>query len=202
MQAREWERQRLYRDLHDGLGPDLTSVAFRADAVSNLVRSDPDRALKLLGELRQQVRSSINDVRRVVYGLRPIELDKHGLEGALMRRVASANNDSDRRLVVTATMPAQMAGLSPATELAAYRIVSEGLANALRHSGATSCTIDISMGASLRIVITDNGSRGQDWVPGVGVASMIDRAEELGGSASAGPTSSGWSVIADLPLSV
>ncbi len=202
VQAREWERQRLYRDLHDGLGPDLTSVAFRADAVSNLVRSDPDRALKLLGELRQQVRSSINDVRRVVYGLRPIELDKHGLEGALMRRVASANNDSDRRLVVTATMPAQMAGLSPATELATYRIVSEGLANALRHSGATSCTIDISMGASLRIVITDNGSRGQDWAPGVGVASMIDRAEELGGSASAGPTSSGWSVIADLPLSV
>ncbi len=85
--AREEERRRLRRDLHDGLGPVLTGVAFQADAAGNLIRSDPDRAAALLAGLRKRTAEAIDDVRRLVHELRPPALDELGLVGALRRHV-------------------------------------------------------------------------------------------------------------------
>ncbi|WP_162148907.1 sensor histidine kinase [Arthrobacter sp. H20] len=200
VQAREWERKRLHRELHDGLGPDLTSIALRADAAYNLIPNDPDQALVHLTELRQQVRSSINDVRRVVYGLRPVELDRHGFVDAIRRRIANANGDLDRGLSVSAILPDCVPELSPATELATYRIASEGLENVLRHSDATLCTVTISLADDIRISVQDNGSPVTTWISGVGIGSIVDRAEELGGSASVDATPAGWRVEACIPF--
>ena len=72
VEAAAAERVRLQRELHDGVGPILTSAAFQADAASNLVHTDPAGAERLLDEIRTELRSAIDDVRRVVYGLRPI----------------------------------------------------------------------------------------------------------------------------------
>ncbi|WP_024477054.1 sensor histidine kinase [Arthrobacter sp. CAL618] len=200
VQAREWERKRLHRELHDGLGPDLTSIALRADAAYNLIPNDPDLALVHLAELRQQVRSSINDVRRVVYGLRPMELDRLGFVEAIRRKIANANGDVGRALSVSGILPDIVPELSPATELATYRIVSEGLENVLRHSDATSCTVTISVADDLRISVKDNGSPVTTWIRGVGINSIVDRAEELGGSASVSAASTGWRVEACIPF--
>jgi signal transduction histidine kinase len=87
--AREEERRRLRRDLHDGLGPVLAAMSFRLDAVRNFVKQDPDQAQKLIDDLKSQVQSSLSEVRRIAYNLRPPALDELGLLGALRQHIES-----------------------------------------------------------------------------------------------------------------
>lgn len=195
VEARERERVRLQRELHDGLGPSLTSIAFRADAASNLLRTDPEHAAQLLTEIRGGLRDALVDVRRVVYGLRPVELDMLGLVEVLRRHAAGQDG---REIVVHADDG--LPDLSPAVELAAYRMVVEAITNVLRHSDATRCDVTLVGADSLTITVADNGTPPADWLAGVGLRSIVDRAEELGGRASAGPGRDGWLVQARFPL--
>ncbi|HSK55035.1 MAG TPA: histidine kinase [Jiangellales bacterium] len=193
------ERVRLQRELHDGLGPTLTSVTFRADAASNLIRTDVEGAQRLLSEVRTDLRAALDDVRQVVYGLRPIELDDLGLVGALRQRLAALPGESRRGVAVELHVSDRLPLLSPAVELAAFRIVSEAVANVLRHSDARRCRVSLSADDDLVVRVGDDGTRPQAWHPGVGLRSVSERAEELGGSATAGPTVEGWEVVARLP---
>ncbi|WP_433350764.1 sensor histidine kinase [Microtetraspora malaysiensis] len=195
------ERARLQRELHDGLGPTLASVTFRADAASNLVRSVPDEAVRLLGEVRADLRATLDLVRRVVYGLRPIELDDLGLLGAINQQVAALRGDHGERVAIDVQAPPRLPVLSAAVELAAYRIASEALANVLRHSDATRCRVTVSCDRELVVTVQDDGGPPDTWSPGLGLRSISDRAEELGGSAAAGPTAAGWEVVVRLPVS-
>ena len=200
VEAREEERVLLQRELHDGLGPLLTSAALLADASSNILHSDPDDAEKLLRTVRDTVREALDDVRRVVYGLRPIELDELGLVDSLRQRTREPVRIGERTVgfaVVAASLPP----LSPAVELAAFRIAMEAVSNVLRHSDATRCVIDIdASGDTLDLTVTDNGSSGTAGHAGVGMRSMADRAEELGGRATGGPAADGWQVRLTVPL--
>ena len=81
--TREEERQRLRRDLHDGLGPTLAGVALQIETVRGLIRDDPDAADTLLARLEDETHASIASIRKIVYGLRPPALDELGLVGAL-----------------------------------------------------------------------------------------------------------------------
>ena len=117
--AREEERRRLRRDLHDGLGPALTGIAFRADAAGNFLSSDPDRAAALLRELRTSAAGAIDDVRRLVYALRPPALDELGLVGALRRHVDQF--DSERPVVAVRTGGAAAAARLRPVEVAGGR---------------------------------------------------------------------------------
>ncbi len=81
--AREEERRRLRRDLHDGLGPVLTGVVLNAEAALRLVDADPQRSAELITKLRDQTSGALTDIRRLVYDLRPPALDSLGLVGAL-----------------------------------------------------------------------------------------------------------------------
>ena len=195
--AHAQERLLLHRDLHDGLGPVLTGAAFRADAAGNVLDRDPEQARRLIGEVRSQVRQAIDDVRRVVYGLRPMELEEQGLVGALRQRLGGEPTAVE--LVLEA--PARLDGLPPAVEVAAFRIVSEAVTNVLRHSAATRCVIRLGVGpSSLCLEVTDDGNGDRSWTPGVGLRSLMARAEELGGRATAGPSPSGGRMTAELPL--
>ena len=191
------ERLRPHRELHDELGPVLTGAAFRADAASNVLHRDPEAADRLIGEVRAGVRQAIDDVRRVVYGLRPLELEEQGLVGALRQRLCGEPTGVE--LVLDA--PEEIGGLPPAVEVAAFRIVSEAVTNVLRHSAATRCVVRLRSGpSSLCLDVSDDGSGDSAWVPGVGLRSLMVRAEELGGRAVAGPTPAGGRVSAELPL--
>jgi two-component system NarL family sensor kinase len=90
--------------------------------------------------------------------------------------------------------------LSAAVELAAYRIVVEALANVVRHSSGRVCEVRITAGEELVLTVDSDGPPPASWSPGVGLRSMAERAEELGGTAAAGPTDRGWQVLARLPL--
>jgi two-component system, NarL family, sensor kinase len=194
--AREEERRRLHRDLHDGLGPTLTGAGYKADAAYNVTGSDPDRARELTAAVRADIGHAIDDVRRLVYGLRPPALDEVGLVGALRRHCERLP------LAVTFDAPDPLRPLPAAVEVAAYRIITEALTNVTRHSGATAAHITIAVGSAVELSILDNGRVDGAWIPGVGLTSIRERAAELGGTCAAGPTPGGGRVSATLPLEV
>ena len=199
--AREEERHRLRRDLHDGLGPILTAVTLKADAARSALDSAPDRADALLAGLRGDAKQAIGDLRRVVYDLRPASLDELGLLGAVRQQVDRFDRDG---VATTLRAPAMLPVLPAAVEVAALRIIIEALTNSARHAHAHHTTITLAVDGDLCIEVCDDGtvSTGvqQAWRPGVGLVSMAERAAEVGGTLHAGPTPTGGRVAARLPL--
>ncbi|KRF10990.1 hypothetical protein ASH02_19320 [Nocardioides sp. Soil796] len=197
------ERRRLRRDLHDGLGPRLSGIAFTSDAVRNTLRSQPDRAEELLTTLRTETVAAITEIRQLVYAMRPPALDELGLVGAL-RQAATAMRTPEGGPVQVRIEAAGLPPLSAAVEVAAYRIVAEALTNVARHSGHHRAHVRLaSDGRQLEIDVLGEGlaaDRACAWTPGVGMASMRERAAELGGTVTAGPGPSGGRVHAVLPL--
>ncbi|MBE0611438.1 MAG: sensor histidine kinase [Dehalococcoidia bacterium] len=187
--AREEERRRLRRDLHDGLGPILTGAAMLIDAGRNLMETDRETADSQFSEARSQVRGAIDDVRRLVYELRPPALDELGLVGALRERLPAGGLD------VSVVAPEPFPPLPAAVEVAAFRIVSEAVTNAARHSGATECCVELRLDDVLEIHVRDNGRTDSPWRPGVGIISMRERAAELGGICQAGPGPTGHGMV-------
>jgi signal transduction histidine kinase len=178
--AREEERRRLRRDLHDGLGPQLASLTLTVAAARELLRHDVDAADLLLQELSTHTQTAIADIRRVVYDLRPPALDDLGLVLALHEQ---ATNYSQAGLQITVVAPERMPPLPAAVEVAAYRIVQEALTNVIRHAQACTCAVRLSLGDALDVEVKDDG-RGlpPDGRAGVGLTSMRERAAELGGT--------------------
>lgn len=198
--AREEERRRLRRDLHDGLGPTLTGVAFTADAAANLVSVDPLRASELLATLRTDTRTAITDVRRLVDDLRPPALDELGLVGALQQRADQLSWRADGASVSVQVSAEGLPALPAALEVAAYRIATEALTNVVRHSRATSAVLSLRCGSALEVLVTDDGPPNGAWRPGVGLQAMRERAAELGGAFEAGPSPTGGRVHATFPM--
>jgi signal transduction histidine kinase len=201
--AREEERRRIRRDLHDGLGPALAGVALGIDAARNALPSESRTTAANLDELRREVLAAVADVRRLVYDLRPPALDQLGLVPAL-EHYAARISEGGNIAVTVSSQP--LPELSAAVEVAAYRIATEALTNVARHSAARSSTVQIAVeGTGLRIEVIDDGI-GAGSVPtgvrmGVGMTSMAERARELGGSWTIQSTTGrGTSVVALLPL--
>ena len=196
--AREEERRRLRRDLHDGLGPTLAGVALRLEAGLRVHGDDP--ALNaLLTAVKVDIHAATADVRHAVYGLRPPALDEFGLIGALKRQADSLAG------TVTVVVDADegLGDLPAAVEVAAYRIATESIANCIRHADAAHCRVGLRRRAfSLEIEIIDDGvGLSPGWQKGVGVTAIQERSAELGGIctvASAPP--GGTRVWARLPL--
>jgi signal transduction histidine kinase len=198
--AREEERRRVRRDLHDGLGPMLGGLTLKLDVADDLVGRDPGAAHALLRDLKAQVQTAIADIRRLVYALRPPALDDLGLVAALR---AEAMQYELSGLRVTIDAPEPMPALPAAVEAAAYRIVQEALTNVVRHAGARRCAARLALrDGAVQLEVSDDGlglppARGR----GVGLASMRERAEELGGTCVVEPLPAGGTrVRATLPL--
>lgn len=209
--AREEERLRLRRDLHDGLGPLLTGVALSADAAANLRSCAPAEADALLDTIRRDVRAAIAEVRRVVDDLRPPALADLGLAGALQARAAQTVRRADGGPLVVTVDAVGLRALPPAIEVAAYRIATEALNNAVRHSTASSVWLRVRHNRDLLVEVLDDGAPSAraalsapaaGWAAGVGITAMRERAAELGGTCDIGPSASGGAVRARLPVAV
>jgi two-component system NarL family sensor kinase len=197
--AREEERRRLRRDLHDGLGPTLAALGLKVETARN--RLGPDSAADaLLADLATRTQVAVADIRRLVYGLRPPALDELGLVGAL-RQLLAADASAVHTELETSTEA--LSSLSAATEVAAYRIAQEAFTNVVRHAHANHCTIRLQLtGGALHLSVDDDGA-GLLAAPqrGVGLFSMRERAEELGGTFSIGPgAAAGTRVDVVLPV--
>lgn len=197
--AREEERRRLRRNLHDTIGPTLSALSLKAGAVRNLILEDPAAAQEGMNELRQQIQSVITDIRRVVYDLRPPALDELGIIPAIREH---ARQFSIGGLQVLVDAPDDMPALPAAVEVAAYRIVLEALANVGRHARARECRIHIGVEDQVNIEVADDGiGLPAGHRAGVGIASMRERVSELGGSFTIeSPPAGGTRVLAALPV--
>jgi signal transduction histidine kinase len=203
--AREEERRRLRRDLHDGLGPMLSAIMLKVGLVRTLHRRDPETTDALLNQLEAEIESVIGDIRRVVYNLRPPALDELGLVGAIREYVARLGTEAqghDVVLTVTVEAPEHLPALPAAVEVAAYRIVQEAVTNVLRHAHAQSCRVRFLVEDALQIEVSDDGTGFEEvHQAGVGLTSMRERAEELGGTFTIRKTAPGGTqVTACLPL--
>lgn len=179
--AVEDERRRLRNELHDGLGPTLAAVASRIDTARITARRSPEQSDEVLALARTEITEVIGELRRLVHGLRPPALDDVGLAGAVRQQVDRLRSPG---LDVTMEVHGDLAGLPAATEVAAYRIVSEALTNVVRHAAATRAAVEVrTTSGELVVAVTDDG-RGiaSDAAAGVGLVSMRERARELGGT--------------------
>ncbi len=197
--AREEERRRLRRNLHDTIGPTLSALSLKAGAVRNLIQEDPGAAQEGMNELRRQIQSVITDIRRVVYDLRPPALDELGIIPAIREQ---AQQFSTGGLQVLVDAPDDMPALPAAVEVAVYRIVLEALTNVGRHARAHQCRIYIGVEDQVNIEVTDDGiGLPVGHRAGVGIASMRERVSELGGSCTIeSPPERGTRVLATLPI--
>jgi signal transduction histidine kinase len=195
--AREEERRGIRRDLHDDLGPTLAAVALQIGAARKLLATDPSAADASLVGLARRVEDTIAEVRHLIHGLRPPALDELGLADSVRALAERLSTDVTIRVDAGSLGP-----LPPAVDAAAYRIVEEALTNVTRHAGAQACLVRLRRDDALCIDVEDDG-RGLPDVPppGVGLASMQQRAGELGGTCTieTRPTG-GTQVRARLPL--
>ena len=182
--AREEERRRLQRDLHDGVGPTLSGALMKMDAARTRLGEHPDEADRMLAELATDTRRAIDEVRRLTYDLRPAALDQLGLVAALREQATSLVGSPGRPLQVQIEAPDDLPQLSAAVEVAVYRIGVEALTNVARHSGARLATLRMSVArGTLELDVVDDGNGGgANGHAGIGLRSMRERAEELGGS--------------------
>jgi signal transduction histidine kinase len=199
VQAREAERGRLRRDLHDSLSPALAGIGLSADAAGRVLETDPEAAAALLARVVAEARASSETVRRLLADLRPPGLEELGLVAALEERARQLSRPGE--FDIELRIADSLAPLAPGVEVAAYRIAVEALTNAARHSGGRRCCLELSTDQRLRLTVTDDGhglsSQNGD---GMGIRAMRERARELGGRLTIGPAAgSGVRVVAELP---
>ena len=195
--AREEERKRIRRDLHDGVGPSLAAIVLKLDAAQT--RGDESERNSLLAETRDEAKETIKEVRRLVEGLRPKAIDEVGLVNAVRQRAAAL---STAALKYDVKGPETLPSLPAAVEVAVFRIASEAMTNTAKHSGASHCTVVIELDGTLAVTVTDNGcGSAKATRTGMGWTSMTERAAELGGSCTiSSRAEGGLTVRAVVPL--
>jgi len=199
--AREEERRRLRRDLHDGVGPQLAALALKIETARNKLARDPEADV-LLSDLAERARAAVADVRRSVHALRPPALDELGLIPALRETAAQYSQNG---LSISVEAPEGLPPLPAAVEVAAYRIAQEAMTNVARHARARECAVRFHLDGEaglLGLEVADDGRGiGENRGLGVGLSSMRERAEELGGSCVVEDAPSGGAhVLARLPM--
>jgi signal transduction histidine kinase len=190
------ERDRLRRDLHDGLGPSLSGVGLGLQALTDALHGADTAAVALVDRIRAEVAIAVDEVRRIIDNLRPAALDTRGLREAIRCHAET----------VSATLPvdvdaADLPAISPEVENAAYRITTEAITNAARHAAARHVQVTVvAASGTLRITVADDGQGGACVRAGVGLTSMRRRAEALGGHLDVASAATGTTITASLPL--
>ncbi len=188
IESQESERQRIAAELHDGLSQSLVIIKNRALSSLN-APSDQDRAMEQLREIADAATQAIDEVHEVIYDLRPRQLDRLGLTGALedlLRAAADANE-----WVLHVEMDEINGLLIPQSENSLFRIVQECVNNISKHAAATRVEVSVrKQPASLEVRIQDNGrgflvetDPGLSRQGGFGLQGIIQRARLLGGKA-------------------
>lgn len=197
VEAREDERAHLRRELHDGLGPLLGAIRLRLEAARNLAERDPARSLLALDAALEESREVVDEIRRLAHDLRPPAIDDLGLARAIDQLCARLGAGSLDIRVESDDLPP----LGAAVEVAAYRIVSEAITNVVRHARAKSAVVRLrALSSSLIVEVEDDGiGIRPDRTAGVGLASLRERAGELGGATTFGSADPGTVVRAVLP---
>jgi signal transduction histidine kinase len=174
------ERARLARDLHDAVSQKLFSIRVKARAASMLATRDAERAVAEMQSVAGLAGDAHAELRAVIDGLAPPQIAEGGLAESLRRYALLAGKAHGVKVVFVAD---DLPELGPRREAALYRIATEALHNALRHSGAAEVRVSVCVaGCLVTLEVSDDGSGFVPGLPtsGVGLASMRDRAAAAG----------------------
>jgi signal transduction histidine kinase len=200
--AREEERRRLRRDLRDGLERTLAGLDEGLVAARLALPHDPGRARSMIGEAQRATREAIGDIRRVVHALRPPALDELGLVGAI--RLGTVREGMPGAASVTVEAPEPLPELPAAVEVAAYRIALEAVEAVLTRAGARHCRVRLECRDWLEVVVSHDlgGGEGEPRPGRALLASLRDRAAELGGTVEVDQDGGQMRLVARLPVAV
>jgi signal transduction histidine kinase len=193
IEAGHKERQRLERNLHDGAQQRLIALSLELSLLEQEL-GDDDGTGKRLAHARQEIATSLGELREVARGIHPAVVSGHGLAVALEQLTARATVPVRLRVVVDERLPESI-------EVAAYYLVSESLANVAKHASASSATVEVSRAhGQLVVEIVDDGVGGADSERGSGLRGLADRVEALGGRLRVwSPAGGGTRVKAEIP---
>ena len=173
--AADAERRRLERDLHDGTQQRLVSLAINLGMARAQVAT-ADEAKQAIAEAHEEAKAALAELRDLIRGLHPAVLEDRGLDAALSG--IAARMPIPVRLTVD--LPRRPA---PVIEAVAYFVVSEGLANIVKHSQATEAAVFVQRaGDRLHVIVTDDGVGGADQAGGTGLAGLARRAASVDGA--------------------
>lgn len=189
IKAQEEERQRVAREIHDGPAQLLSNVVLKAEICERMIDVDISKAKEELKGLKKIVRDSLQDVRKIIYNLRPMSLDDLGLVPTLQRYVQTFQDESG--IVVSFQTRGSSYEVKPVIALTVFRIVQEALNNVIKHAKAKNISINLEIACSgLKLYIYDDGTgfnvnklkvRSEDISSGFGLVSMNERVELLNG---------------------
>jgi len=201
------ERERIAREMHDGISQSLFSISLGMALAKKQVVKDPAFASRTLNDLEGQLGASAADVRRLIYDLRPMKLQELGLVGSVESWVREATRGSAVR--GKTEVSGQVCNLTPSQEACLYRVAKEAVSNAVRHSGATNVSVSIAYtDYGVTLVIADDGNgfspgerRSQLEGTGAGLRNMNERMAAEGGHLQLESTPGAGTVVrADLPI--
>ena len=205
--VQEDERRRIARELHDETGQALSALIVNLDLVRAGVQEQP-QTVEALDRLKNLAESTLEEIRKLIYDLRPTVLDDLGLTAAL-RWYAHAQLEP-RGVEVTFNIQFGETRLEPVIETTLFRIAQEAMWNVVKHSGATHADVELSIADSrVRLKVRDNGrgfrlDGGRPFDPlrgGLGLGGMRERASLIGGTVSVwSGEGHGTEVVAELPL--
>ncbi|MEQ1735822.1 MAG: sensor histidine kinase [Rhodoglobus sp.] len=189
--------RRLERDIHDGPQQRLVRLQMDLAAAERQLDSDPDQARALIAEAMEQSKEALEELRALSRGFAPPILLDRGLIAAL--ESAAVRSAIPTRVINE--LPAEPA-LPQEIERNAYFVASEALANAAKHSGATSIEVRVALvGGSLDVAVSDDGTGGAIATPDHGIAGLEERLRGLGGTLDVVSPEGGPTVItARLPV--
>lgn len=192
IKAQEEERQRVARDIHDGPAQLMSNVVLKAEICERMIDVDINKAREELRNLKKIVRDSLQDVRKIIYNLRPMSLDDLGLVPTLQRYVMTYQEDSG--IAVSFLTKGVNTEIKPVISLTVFRIVQEAMNNVAKHANAGNISINLDfLGNGLKLYIYDDGTgfdteklkvRNDDISSGFGLISMKERVELLSGEMS------------------
>jgi signal transduction histidine kinase len=193
VEAGDTERRRLERNLHDGAQQRLVCLSIELRLLASRLAPDSEEG-RLLAAAREELATSLEELRAIARGLHPAVVSGHGLQVALDTLVAKA--------AVPVALSTDLDGrLDEATEVAAYYVVSESLANIGKHARASAATVSVGRDSGTLVVeVTDDGIGGADTESGTGLRGLADRVEARGGRLRVWtPRGGGTRVRAEIP---
>ncbi|MFD1038891.1 sensor histidine kinase [Virgibacillus byunsanensis] len=187
IEAQEDERRKISREIHDGPAQMLANILLRSELVDRTFREGSvDAALKEIKSVRKMIRSSLYEVRRIIYDLRPMALDDLGLVPTIKKYVSTVAEYNN--IEIEFTTIGNQKRLHQKYEIAFFRLIQESLQNAIKHAESTLIKVKLEVGSNyLTMVVKDNG-KGFDPAmkrdKSFGLIGMRERVEMLDGTLS------------------
>ena len=193
--AADAERRRIERDLHDGAQQRMVAVAVTLGIAEARFATDPQGALELLQQAREEAQAAVKELRELARGIHPAVLSDHGLGPALEALASRAPVPVEVRGVPDEALPHDV-------EVCAYFVTAEALTNVAKYAHAGCASVELSVdGDRLRVQVSDDGIGGADLNSGTGLRGLRDRVEAVdGGLEIHSPPGGGTVVTAELPL--